>query len=323
MGALVAALDLGGTLIKVGIVDGETVLATTHMDAHSLQGLIPRLPAIEKNIRELLSRSGFPARGLAGIGIAIPGIVDTRRMQLLSVNKKYADAVGLDFTAWARKAWDAPVLVENDARAALAGEWQFGAGKGCDNMAMVTLGTGIGGAVLMEGKLLRGVHYQAGCLAGHFTINLYGTACTCGNEGCMEAEASSWRLPGLAREHPLFGASPLSRSKRIDYQELFSLAEAGDPLSLELVEHSIRAWSAGIITMIHAYDPELVVIGGGIMRSAGRILPGITARVHRHAWTPWGKVRIAPAALGDTAALLGVSHLLRTWPGAGAEEPAR
>ncbi len=310
MGRAAIALDLGGTRIKLGIVDGGTLLADSVIDALSGSGLIPRLPAIEASIAGLLVRSGIARENLAGVAVAIPGIVDTREMRLLSVNKKFTDAVGFDLVAWAQKNWQLPLLLENDARSALVGEWQYGAGRGCDNLAMVTLGTGIGGAVLIEGKVLRGKHFQAGCLPGHFTINLHGTACTCGNKGCAESEASSWRLPDLAIHHPLFASSPLSRSAQIDYQEVFRLAQAGDRLSTDLVDHSLDAWSALVITLIHAYDPEMVVIGGGIMRSASRILPEIRSRVEKHAWTPWGKVKIVPAQLPDFAALLGVSHLL-------------
>ncbi len=310
MGRKAIALDLGGTRIKIGIVDGGRLLADAVIDSFSTIGLRPRLPAIESAIARLLTQCRLRRADLAGVAAAIPGIVDTNAMRLISVNKKFTDAVDLDFPGWARKNWDLPLLLENDARSALVGEWQYGAGRGCDNLAMVTLGTGIGGAVLIEGKVLRGRHFQAGCLPGHFTINFHGTDCTCGNMGCAESEASSWRLPELAAQHPLFASSPLSRTAQIDYREVFALAETGDPVSTDLVTHSLDAWSALVITLIHAYDPERVVIGGGIMRSAARIIPGIRSRVEKRAWTPWGTVTIVPAELPDHAARLGVSYLL-------------
>ena len=145
---------------KLGIVDDGRLIAHSVIDAFSGSGLLPRLPAIETSISELLVRSRTPRENLAGVAVAIPGIVDTREMRLLSVNKKFTDAVGFDLVAWAQKKWQLPLLLENDARSALVGEWQYGAGRGCDNLAMVTLGTGIGGAVLIEGKVLRGKHFQ-------------------------------------------------------------------------------------------------------------------------------------------------------------------
>ncbi|MCL4540041.1 MAG: ROK family protein [Bacteroidetes bacterium] len=303
-------LDLGGTRIKIGTAEGEVLIADSIIDAFSDAGLKPRLPAIEAEISALLTKSHLSASDIAGIGISIPGIVDSKQMKLLSVNEKYADAVGFDFAGWAMKNWNLPVVLENDARCALIGEWQYGAGKGCDNLVMVTLGTGIGGAAIIDGKVVRGKHFQAGILPGHFTVNYHGAECNCGNVGCVEAEASSWRLPDLAARNPLFKSSPLSKTMTIDYKEVFDLAERGDALSEELVRHSIEVWSACVVNLIHAYDPEMAIIGGGIMRNASRILPAIASRVEKHSWTPWGKVRIVPAAQTDFAALLGAGYLV-------------
>ncbi len=314
MNSKVIALDLGGTRIKIGIVDGGTLVAESVIEARSGSGLVQRLPAIEAEISSLLSRAGVNVEALGGIGISMPGIVDSAEMRLLSVNEKYSDAVGFDFPGWARKKWNLPIVIENDARSALIGEWQYGAGKGYDNVVMVTLGTGIGGAAVVEGKVLRGKHFQAGILPGHFTVDFHGATCNCGNIGCVEAEASSWRLPDLAARHPLFESSPLSKSSRIDYGEVFSLAGKGDRLSKELVDRSIEVWSACVVNLIHAYDPEIVIIGGGIMRNESRILPAISSYVDKHAWTPWGKVKIVPAEQKDFAALLGVSYLLSQNP---------
>jgi glucokinase len=314
MTSKVIALDLGGTRIKIGIVDGGQLIGHSIIDAYSGHGLVPRLPVIESAISTFLSTLRIPVSGLSGIGISIPGIVNSGTMQLISVNAKFADAVGFDFTGWAKKTWQLPLVLENDARCAMIGEWQFGAGRGCDNLVMVTLGTGIGGAAVIGGNVLRGKHFQAGCLPGHFTINYHGTRCNCGNIGCVESEASSWRLPDLAAQHPLYGSSPLSQSPEIDYKLIFELAEKGDRLSMDLVSHSIDAWSACVINLIHAYDPERAIVGGGIMRSASRILPEISSRVDKYAWTPWGKVKVLPAEQLDYSALLGLSFLLRQQP---------
>lgn len=310
MNSKAIALDLGGTRIKIGIVEEGALIADTIIDAFSGAGLLSRLPAIEAEVSALLSKSNLHSTDISGVGISIPGIVDSKRMKLLSVNEKYADAVGFDFAQWSKKVWGLPAVLENDARCAMIGEWQYGAGKGCDNLVMVTLGTGIGGAAVMEGKVVRGRHFQAGILPGHFTVNYRGAECNCGNIGCVEAEASSWRLPDLAARNPLFESSPLSKLQTIDYKEVFELAEKGDALSKGLVRHSIEVWSACVINLIHAYDPEVVVIGGGIMRNAERILPEIASGVAKHAWTPWGKVNIVPAEQTDFAALFGAGYLV-------------
>ena len=304
------ALDFGGTQIKIGIVEHDAILASRKIEALSSGGLRPRLVRVEETIHELLAASGIRIAAAAGIGISVPGIVDTRETTVLSVNEKYADSVGFDFSSWSRERFSLPIVLENDARAALTGEWRFGAGRGCDNIVMVTLGTGVGGAALIEGKLLYGKHYQAGCLGGHFTISYDGPACNCGNIGCVEAEASSWRLPLLAKDDPAYAGSLFSRAPVLDYEHLFACAAQKDTLSEKLLRQSLLAWSSGIVNLIHAYDPERVIIGGGLMRSADIILPFITSEVHKRAWTPWGKVTVVKAQDIDNAALLGIAFLL-------------
>lgn len=304
-------IDLGGTRIKVGVVSNGEVLGSLFVDAFSDRGLVARLPVIEESIDYLTGKLGMVANEISGIGISIPGIVDSRQMKLLSVNEKFNDAVDFDFPAWALKKWNKPLVIENDARCALAGEWQYGAGKGSDNLVMFTLGTGVGGSAIIEGKLLRGKHFLAGCLLGHLTIHYKGETCNCGNIGCVESEASTWRLPEKARKHQLYFSSQLSAHKVIDYRTVFELAEKGDELSKLLVSQSLEAWSAGVINSIHAYDPDKVILGGGIMKSGQTILPYIMEKVHQHAWTPWGKVEIAVAQFPDEAALYGLDYLIQ------------
>jgi glucokinase len=306
------AVDLGGTRIKIGIIENGIVLSTLLLDSFSENGLIPRLPLIEEKIINMLKELKISIADVGGIGISIPGIVDTNSMKLKSINEKFDDAVGFDFVQWAKTTFNLPIFIENDARAALLGEWQYGAGKGCDNLVMITLGTGIGGAALVEGKLLRGKHFQAGCLAGHFTIDYKGPKCNCGNIGCGEQIASTHVLNQLVQSHPLFSTSRLAKSEMIDYRTVFGLASLGDKLAIEIVGQSLEAWSAVVISQIHAYDPETVIIGGGIMRSAPLILPTIIKNVNDRAWTPWGKVEIVEAMHPDFAALYGVEYLIKS-----------
>jgi glucokinase len=174
----------------------------------------------------------------------------------------------------------------------------------------MTFGTGIGGAAMIEGRLLRGKHFQAGCLGGHLVADYHGRACTCGSVGCLEAEASTWSLPSICAAHPLFGGSALAALPHIGFEELFRLAGSGDACALAVRDQCIRVWSAGAVSLIHAYDPEVLVLGGGAMGAAEQILPPLREYVARHAWTPWGKVEVRPAALGNRASLLGAIPLL-------------
>jgi glucokinase len=304
------AFDLGGTRMKLCLVSGSKIISKTILPAYSEAGLIPRLVSIEIAVNQLLEKSNVKLIELVGVGIAIPGIVDTKNMRVISINKKFADIVNFDFNEWTQKTWGIPCILENDARAALIGEWQYGTGQKCDNIVLVTLGTGIGGAAMIEGKLLHGKHFQAGCLGGHFIINMHGNKCSCGNIGCVESEASSWKLSELFRKHPEFENSKTSNADLLDFELLFHLAAEKDKTAMDILSDCLNAWSAGIITMIHAYDPEMVIIGGGVMKSENQILPYIQQKVNQYAWTPWGKVEVKSAKFTDEAGQLGITYLL-------------
>ncbi|MGB0051382.1 MAG: ROK family protein, partial [Terracidiphilus sp.] len=207
--------------------------------------------------------------------------------------------------SWSRESLGLPLFAENDARMALLGEAYAGAGRGFENTVMITLGTGIGGVAMIEGKLLRGKHAQAGCIGGHLPVRLDGRKCTCGAIGCAEAEASGWALPLLVKEWAGVENSPLNRCENIGFRELFTEAARGDKIACEIRDHCLRVWATVTVGLVHAYDPEIVIFGGGVMKSADEILPYIQSHVHRYAWTPWGKVEVRAAELGGNAALLG------------------
>jgi glucokinase len=228
----------------------------------------------------------------------------------VSTNHKYPDATELDLVSWAKDDFGLPLILENDSRMALLGESHAGAAQHVSDTVMMTLGTGIGTAVMMRGHLIRGKHFQAGCLGGHFTIVPGGRLCSCGARGCYEAEASTYALPKLSAEWPGFESSQLARESRINFEALFHLAEKGDAVSMEIRERCIELWSACALSLVHAYDPELLVLGGGVMQSSFPILDAIQQHVHACAWTPWGKVTVVAAKLGASAALLGAVPLL-------------
>jgi glucokinase len=192
----------------------------------------------------------------------------------------------------------------------LIGEWVYGAGRGFDDLVMITLGTGLGTSAVIEGKVLRGKHGQAGCLGGHLTVRVGGHACSCGNIGCAEAEASTASLAAIAAEHPDFRDSALAREPVLDYAAVLRQAQAGDAAARALFQNSLDVWGALAVSLIHAYDPEVLILGGGIMGSAGSILPPIEKYVARHAMTPWGKVKVVPSQLGDRSALLAAEWLV-------------
>jgi glucokinase len=235
---------------------------------------------------------------------------------------KFDDARALDLDEWARQRFSLPITISNDANAALAGEWHFGAARGCRSVVMVTLGTGIGTSVVIDGVPLRGEHGQAGNLGGHFVQSLAPRPCPCGNAGCVESEASGWAVEQLARQDDRYAHSALASELRTDLAAIFRWAAGGDELALQLREHCIGVWAGLAVTLIHAYDPERLVFGGGVMQSSDQIIPAIAEHVQRHAWTPWGNVQVMAATLGNDAALLGVGHLAEQAAGHGLSEVA-
>ena len=301
----ILAVDLGGTHATCALVEGRRILARQTLALPGSPSLAATLEAIASSLEEL--HAGSPAQG---IGFGFCGLVDSRRTRIASTNGKYTDAVDLDLAGWARERFGLPLRLENDARLALLGESFAGAAQGETDVVMFTLGTGIGGVAMMGGRLLRGKHEQAGVLAGHVPVTLHGRRCTCGAVGCAESEASGWALPLVARDWPGFASSALA-SGPINFENLFACAASGDPVSRQLVDRCLNVWAAAAVAAIHAFDPELLVYGGGVMKSADLILPFLEDYVSTNTWTPWGKVRVRAAELGNDAALLGVLPLFQ------------
>jgi glucokinase len=303
-------IDLGGSHATIALVKDDQILGSRRVSLDSTQPLRPALDVFAEAIRKLLAELQMDVTKCEGLALGFCGLADARIGRVVSTNKKYEDATSIDFNAWCRQEFGLRFGIENDARMALLGERHAGAARGCDNVVMITLGTGIGGAAMIEGKLLRGKHAQAGCLGGHLPAKVGGRPCTCGAIGCLEAEASGWSLPFLASEWLGFSASKLAGQENIDFKMLFELADAGDRVAVEVLDYCLKVWATGAVGLIHAYDPERIVIGGGVMRSAAVIIPYIQAYVKQHAWTPWGKVEIVAAQLGNDAGLFGAIPLL-------------
>jgi glucokinase len=305
------ACDLGGTWMKLGLLEGGRIVAQEVIPAHSDIGLGPRLPDLAAALRRLVASRGLKLSDCAGVAVSFPALVNPETGRILDEYGKYRDAPGVDLPAWAKQTLGLPLAIENDARMALIGEWQHGAGRGCDNLVIVTLGTGIGTSALIQGRVLRGQHGQAGCLSGHLSVRYSGRKCSCGNLGCAEAEASTAFLAEIAAERADFAASALRGEPVLDYAAVFRHAAAGDSCAAAIRDHSLLVWATLVVNLIVAYDPERVIIGGGILASRDVILPAIQQYVDRHAHTPWGRVRVVGAELGDASALHAAEWLLR------------
>ncbi|MFZ0522354.1 MAG: ROK family protein [Candidatus Acidiferrales bacterium] len=304
------AIDFGGTHATCGLVEDRTILAHKTVETDRARSLRAVLPQIREAFHHLITGHRTTFSACAGLAVGFAGIVDSRAGRILATNDKYADASNVDLAAWSREIFGLPLRIENDARMALLGECYGGAAQGSGDVVMMTLGTGIGGVAMIEGRLLRGKHAQAGCLGGHIPVLFTGRPCTCGAIGCAEAEASGWSLPGIVKDWPGASRSALSKHAHMGFKELFEEAACGDAVALAVRDRCLNVWAADAVAMVHAYDPEMIVIGGQVIKSADAIIPYIESYVHKHSWTPWGNVQVRAAELGNNAALVGAVPLL-------------
>ncbi len=298
-------IDFGGTEIKLGILDGPHILATTIL---ANTGAEADLGRVRDALDELTRSAG--RIDLAAVGIAVPGVVDRASGSLVAAHDKYDYAQGRDLGEWASQAFGVPAVVENDARAALVGETTHGVAAGARDAVLVTLGTGIGTAALIDGRLLRGAHDHAGILGGHMTVDLDGPDCNCGNTGCAEAVASTWALQRDVASDPELAASPLGERAALGRLGLKDLVETRElPASRALFDRYLRAWGAAIVTLCHAYDPDVVIVSGGVMRSADAILPALSEYVGSHLWSSSHRPAFVTPSTPEFSVLLGLSAL--------------
>jgi glucokinase len=304
------AVEVGGGHTTCALVDGSGVIDKTSVDDIGTS-LVRTLESVEVGIRTLLECAGVGAEDCIGVSVAFCGIVDTGSGRVVATPKgKFDDAGELDLARWSRNAFGLELRLENDARQALLGEHWAGAARGFQDVALITLGTGIGGAAMVGGRLLASSHHQAGVIGGHIPVSIDGRACRCGGSGCAEAEASTWALSSICADWSGFAESSLAREEWIDYATLFRHYDAGDAVAAAVLERSCDVWATLAVTLIHAYDPEVLVLGGAVMRRSEEVLPRIRARVYDRAWTPGRRVRIESTALGDDAPLYGAIPLL-------------
>lgn len=263
-------------------------------------------------LRDML-RMGHQLRAdtpIVATGVSIRGIVDPSGV-LLDVNGPLAHLIGHSLAHPFIEEFGCPVSVENDARMYALGELVAGAGQGYQNMLCLTLGTGVGCSVALHRRILRGTRGVSGILGGHITIQVNGPLCTCGNIGCLEALIGTFALRQAIQDALATGKPSSLRNVSGEPHHLFTEAANGDELAEELVARFATHLGAGIVSLIHAYDPDVVILGGGMMQSSAQFLPQVQEYVDTHAWTiPRRRVRVLPAQLADAAALIGITAFI-------------
>lgn len=308
-GLTALAIDLGGTHATCAVVRDSGILASKTVAADRESYLEPFLSVVRDALVESLHAAHLDAAACSAVVLGFPGIVNARENRALATNAKFDDAPKLDLQRWSKEAFGLPFLIENDARLALLGEHRNGAARGCRDAVMVTLGSGVGGAALLDGRLLQSAHGLAGTIGGHLPVVLDGALCSCGNRGCADVEASTASLPSIYRRYAREEEGILRSETKIGFAELFQAAEAQDKPAIAALHYCLNVWSALTVALIHAYDPEVVVFGGSVMKRAGYILPRLQEYVETHAWTPGRTVPLRVAELGSEAALFGAVAL--------------
>ena len=295
-GGSVIGVDLGGTKLLAGVVDGEARIH--HRTRRVAQGLDqPALLAItEAAVREALEASG---EEVSAVGFGIPALIDPQRGVVTFCN--HLPLEGLAFADVMSERMGLPCFADNDANVALLAEARLGAATGARNALLLTLGTGIGGGLLLEGELYRGSRGAAAEL-GHVVVDFDGPDCPgkCPNRGCLEALASG---TALARE----GSRVFGRP--VDGHELTELAHAGDERARSVVAAMGRALGAGISGLVNAFDPDVVVVGGGVIALGELLLAPAREEAAARLAAPVHGVPIVAARFGEEAGLLGAAVL--------------
>ncbi|QGP92621.1 Glucokinase [Neomoorella glycerini] len=306
----VLGVDLGGTKIAFGLVDqvGQVVsdlIVPTHPD-DGAAGVIERIVA---GLRQVAAAAG-DRQEIKGVGMALPGVFDGDSGRvLLSANLNWRNVPVSEILA---KELDLPLFLENDARAAAWGEKCFGHGRQVENLLYIAIGTGIGGGLILGGRIYRGHHGNAGEI-GHMVVAPAGPRCGCGNHGCWEALASGKAIASraaalLAAGRPSSLREIIDRNEELTAFHVATAAAAGDQLAQEVMEEAAGYIGLGIASLVTIFDPELVVLGGGVSRTGSLLLPTVIQVVRQRALPPAaGDVQIVLSSWPEMAGVVGAA----------------
>ncbi len=303
-------LDLGGTTIQGGLVEAGGHLLTTRMlstpRSGTAQDVLKSLVDFAAALKtEALERCCHPA----ALGVGTPGAVDPTTGTILGAAPNLPQWVGIELRAPLEEALGLPAALDNDANMAALGEGAFGAAKGCQHFVCLTLGTGIGAGIVLDGKIVRGSGFAAG-EAGHMIIHEGGMRCACGSRGCLEAHASGG---ALVRMMEAVAGKPAERSfdsgdsrGHFSAEDVFRAAADGDQVARELVREVAVHLGAGIASIVSLVDPQRVVLSGGVAEAGEDFLAAVRAAAVRRLMPVFAeRLSIVKGRLGRWAGVLG------------------
>ena len=313
---LILGVDLGGTTLAGGVVDPAGTVWHSRAVAMDRLG---RGDGVLKNLLDLVGSMEEDARlrgaEILGIGVGVPGIVGVGTGTIGEDVQNVPEFRGLALGAILQEHTALPVVVDNDVNALILGEWMFGQGRGFCHVAMIAVGTGIGGGLILNGALVRGAGGYGGEI-GHVTVELDGRDCFCGSRGCIKAYASGPDIAlrareALARDHPsilleLAGGDP----DRIDAPLVFAAAAGGDPVAVSVVAKAAQALGAGVGNLINLCNPEIVILGGGVMEAGELLLEAVRRWARLYAFeAAYGRTRIVRSSLSKESGVQGAAAL--------------
>jgi len=316
----VVGIDIGGTNLVVGVVpfEGGAPRAQRIEMTRPARGGDAIVADVVRMAREAVAelRADCPGAEVVGVGIGCPGPLDLERGLVRTspnlgwkdfpIRDGIADGLGL------------PASLDNDANCATFGEWWQGAGRDVATLIGVTLGTGIGGGIVLDGKVLRGASGCAGEL-GHTTIDFTGRRCACGNYGCLEAYASGPNIAARAREGVEAGDESILAElvggdlDQITAKTVYDALLAGDAFAKEIMQETAKVLGAGIANVVNLFNPQMVVVVGGVTRAGDHLFGPLRSEVRRRAFDEAVEAcRIVPGELIETAGVIGAAGIFVT-----------
>ena len=297
-------VDVGGTNIKLGLVDRSGVIvARAFLDTKSFYKRKTKLiDAIVGAIRDLIDEKKLVSKDILGIGLGLPGLIDSKR-GIVNFLPNVPGWKNVPLKSIIQKKLHIPTFIDNDVNVITLGEWKFGAGKGYKNLMCMTLGTGVGGGLILNGMLYRGEGFVAGEL-GHMPLNEKGPDCNCGGSACFEYYVGSGCL--------LKKAAKIFKRKDIQLPEVFRLAKHGNVRAIRFWEETAVHIGNGLVGVVNLLNLRLIVIGGGVSNNFQFLGKTINAVIRRRAMRVQSKmVKIVRAKLGDDAGIIGAQVLVK------------
>ena len=302
-------IDVGGTNVKIALVDNDgKIIYSNTVPTYAQMGYEYTVNNIKQAIRDLMKETNTDSKSIEAIGFDFPGQVDYKT-GVVKLAPNIPGWVNVPIAQMIEEEFHIPTKIDNDVRCAALGEMKFGAGRGCENFVCITVGTGIGSGLVINGQLVRGAEI------GHIKLQMNdGPICGCGDTGCLEAFASGPSIVAMAQEYLKGGKSTKYREMAADGEItpyiVAKAAEAGDPVAKRIFEIVGTYIGMGLVSVINLLNPEKVIIGGGVAEAGDLLLDPIRKTIKERAMVVAGNsVEIVRAELGNSAGVIGASML--------------